>query len=118
MVSPINGDKPISVGTERSGASARNARSEQPSVAASRTPEHTGNPPEGAILDVEGARRLFDLENQSSRLQSAGISTPEAARSLLDQVLGQIGARPGEALKAQASQAAPPLANLLKTMPG
>lgn len=118
MVSPINGDKPLSVSTDRSGESARNARSEQPAVTSANAPERASSRPAETLLEVEGARQLYDLEHQPPRSLGTGISSPEEARSLLNQVLGQISARPEDTLKAQGAQAAPPLANLLKTMPG
>ena len=117
MVNPVNGDKSISLTTDRPGASAKNARSEQAAVTPSPGPEAKTSAPLGTTLEVDDALQLYNLENQPPRVSGAGISSSEEARSLLDRILEQISAQPGQALKAQGSQAAAPLANLLKTAP-
>ncbi len=117
MISPISGDKPIAASTERAGESSKNSRIEQTSIAPSNAPEHKAAEPVGTTVEVDKARQLYELENQQSRVSGAQITTPEAARSLLDRILEQFSAMPEQAMKSQASDAAAPLANLLQTAP-
>ncbi len=116
MVSPINGDKPIAVATERSGESTHGGRSEQ--AAATASPHQTkAAKPVDTSVEVEGARQLYDLENQAIREPGTAIASPEEARSVLDRVLEQIGTRPQQALQAQGSGVTAPLAKLLQSAP-
>jgi hypothetical protein len=117
MVSPINGDKPIAASTERSGESAKNSRREPASLAPSSSLKSNTAEPVGSIVEVDKARHLYDLENQTARVTAAEITTPEAARSLLDQILEQLNRAPEQAMKSQASGASAPLANLLQAAP-
>lgn len=117
MVSPINSDKPIASSTERTGESAKNSRNEQAAKAPSSSQEHKSTEPAGTTVEVDKARQLYELANQKSRATGTEITTPEAARSLLNQILEQISAMPEQAMKSQASHAASPLANLLQTAP-
>ncbi|MEJ2394148.1 MAG: ribosome maturation factor rimM, partial [Candidatus Thiodiazotropha sp.] len=71
----------------------------------------------GSIVEVDKARHLYDLENQTARVAATEITTPEAARSLLDQILEQLNRAPEQAMKSQASGETAPLANLLQTAP-
>jgi len=117
MVSPINGEKPIATSAERLAESSRNNRPEQPVASPASSPEK--QPAESAAdnLKLEQARQLFDLENRTARPAGKEITTPEAARSLLDQILEQISSTPEQAVKAQGSVSSP-LANLLQVAPG
>ena len=117
MVSPINGEKPIATSTERLGESSKNNRPEQvaPSSASSR--QSKPDEPTGDEIKLDQARQRLDLENQMTRPAGEQIATPEAARSLLDQILAQISSSPEQAFKAQGS-ASSPLANLLQSAPG
>jgi cytoskeletal protein RodZ len=117
MVNPINGDKPIAVTTERSGESTHNRRSERTATAPSAPVEPKAAEPASTTVEVEGARQRYDLETQAARVSGAEISSPEAARSVLDQLLEQIGTRPEQALQAQGSGAKVPLAKLLQAAP-
>jgi phage gp37-like protein len=117
MISPISGDKSIAASTERAGESSKNSRSEETTIAPSNAPELKTTEPLGTTVEVDKARQLYDLENQSPRVSGAQIATPEAARSLLDRILEQFSAMPEQAMKSQASAATAPLANLLQTAP-
>jgi hypothetical protein len=117
MISPINGDKPVTVSTERSGESAKSNRAEQTAVTPSGTSSSHTTDPVGAIVEVDKARQLYEMENQSARVPGAEIKTPEAARSLLDQIIEQFSKSPEEAMKSQTSGASAPLINLLETAP-
>ncbi|MEJ2692461.1 MAG: hypothetical protein P8166_05200 [Candidatus Thiodiazotropha sp.] len=117
MVSPINADKPITAPTERSGEPPKNSRSEQLPSAPSAPQQQRAVEATGATLEVDKARQLFDLENQQTRVSGTEITTPDAARSLLDRILEQFSSMPEEAMKTQGSQVPAPLANLLQTAP-
>lgn len=116
MVSPINGDKPITVSTEQTGKSTKNRPNEPTANAPSSSLEGQVAEPVGTTLEVDKARRLYDLENQTSRIAGAEITTPEAARSLLEEILAQFKQAPEQAVKSQGSQG-DALANLLQTAP-
>ncbi len=117
MVNPINGDKPIAVTTERAGESTNGRRSEKAAATPSAPTESKPAEPAGTTLEVEGARQLYELENQAARVSGAGITSPEAARTVLDQLLEQIGTQPEQALQAQGSGVTAPLAKLLQAAP-
>jgi acetylglutamate synthase len=117
MVSPINGDTSIRTSTERSGETAKNSRGEQATSSSSLPLEQKSAKPSGSTVEVDDARQLFDLENQASRISGMETTTPEEARSLLDQVLEHIRNSPEEALASQGSRATSTLANLLQTNP-
>jgi hypothetical protein len=116
MVSPINGDKPITATAERSGESTKSSRGDQAASGPSNTLEHKAAKPVGATLEVDKARQLYDLESQKSRGTGQAIESPEAARSLLQEILEQFSAMPEQAVKSQGSQPAA-LANLLLSAP-
>lgn len=116
MVSPINGDKPITTTAERSGESAKSSRGEQAASGPSNTLEHKAAKPVGTTMEVDKARQLYDLESQQSRGTEQAVASPEAARSLLQEVLEQFSAAPEQAMKSQGSQSAA-LANLLLSAP-
>jgi hypothetical protein len=117
MVSPINGDKPITAPTGRSAESPKNSRSEQTPSAPSSPLEQRAVEGTGTTLEVDKARQLFDLENQQTRISGTEITTPDAARSLLDTIIEQFSSMPEQAMKTQGSQVMAPLANLLQTAP-
>jgi hypothetical protein len=116
MVSPINGENPLASPSERLGESAKNSRQEQRVASPTGSEKPATAEPAGETPTLDQARQLFELENQAARPASEKINTPEAARSLLDQILTQIGNNPEQAVKAQGSVSSP-LANLLQTSP-
>jgi hypothetical protein len=117
MVSPINGEKPIASSAERPGESSKNGRPEQPAGSTASSPENKSVAAASESPKLDQARQLYDLENQAARPAGERIDTPEAARSLLDQILEQISSTPEQALKAQ-GEVTSPLANLLQAAPG
>ena len=116
MVSPITGDKPITATTEQAGESAKKSRSEQVAIGPSSSLEHKAAEPVGSTLEIDKARHLYELENQKSRVTENEITTPEAARSLLSEIIEQISTAPEQAMKSQGAQTAA-LANLLQSSP-
>ena len=117
MVSPINGEKPIAASTERLGESSKQNRSEQVAPTSPSSGQTKAAEPAGEEIKLDQARQRLDLENQMTRPAGEQIATPEAARSLLDQILTQISDAPEQAFKAQGSVSSP-LANLLQSAPG
>ena len=117
MVSPINGEKPITTSSERPGESSKNNRAEQVAPSPASSPQSKPAEPAGEEMKLDQARQRLDLENQMTRPAGEQIATPEAARSLLDQILAQISDAPEQAFKAQGSVSSP-LANLLQSTPG
>lgn len=116
MVSPVNGDKPVSPSTERSGGSHKSNQSQQV-VAQPGTTEHQASETASTTLEVDKARQLYEMESQKNRALASAIDTPEAARSLLDRIVNQFGNTPEQAFKSQASGSLTPLANLLEAAP-
>lgn len=117
MVSPINGEKPIATTTERPGESSKNHRAEQVAPSPASSSQAKPAEPAGEEIKLEQARQRLDLENQMTRPAGERIATPEAARSLLDQIVAQISDSPEQAFKAQGAVTSP-LANLLQSAPG
>lgn len=116
MVSPVNGDKPITPATERTGQSNKGVKTAQTAVQTP-TMENTTSGPVSAIVEVDMARHLFELESQKSGALDSAISSPEEARSLLHKILDQFNSSPELALHSQGSKSASALANLLQTAP-
>lgn len=117
MISPVNGEKPLASSSERLGESSKNNRAEQTAGSPARSGENPSAPAASESPKLDQARQLYELENQAARPAGERIDTPEAARSLLDQILEQISHSPDQALKAQ-GKVSSPLANLLQAAPG
>lgn len=116
MVNPVNGDKPIVPSTERSGSSGKGAKSEQ-ALAQAPTMQSPTPEPVSAVVEVDKARQLYALESQKNSALDSTISTPEEARSLLNEILDQISKTPALALQSQGASSSSVLANLLQTAP-
>jgi K+/H+ antiporter YhaU regulatory subunit KhtT len=116
MVSPVNGDKPISPSTERSGQSSKNLKSEQASALAPSMQSATTEPV-SAIVEVDKARQLYELESQKTNALDSTITSSEEARSLLNKILDQFNRAPEQALLSQGARSSSALANLLQTAP-
>jgi hypothetical protein len=117
MVSPINGEKPLASSAERLGESTKNSRPEQRTGSPASSPENKPAEAADESPKLDQARQLYELENQTARPAGERITTPEAARSLLNQILEQISSTPEQAVKAQGAVSSP-LANLLQAAPG
>ena len=113
MVTPVNSDKPISLGTE----------GKTQSTGKVNTAEATGNQQQKSASqvetgpDVENARQLYQLENKTLETVRPNITSPEEARNLLNQILEQFSASPGDAVKAQSGGSNSMLNSLLSTAP-
>ncbi len=116
MVNPINGEKPLALSTERSGASSRNSRAEL--AEGSESPrEREAAESVGASVDVDNARQLYEMETQRAQGAATQIATPEQARSVLQQILQQFSALPEQAMRSQGSGVSAQLAGVLQTAP-
>ncbi len=116
MVNPINGEKPLALSTERSGASAKNSRAER--AEGSESPrEREGAEPAGASVDVDNARQLYEMETQRAQGATTQIATSEQARSVLQQVLQQFSTTPEQAMQSQGSGVSAQLAGVLQAAP-
>ncbi|MCU7935676.1 MAG: hypothetical protein KZQ99_12480 [Candidatus Thiodiazotropha sp. (ex Dulcina madagascariensis)] len=118
MVSPVNSDKPINTTAEKSGYSNRSVKTDQTTVNTTNlethAPEAAGS---GSTLEVDKARRLFEMEAGRANGADSDISTPAQARALLDNILRQFTASPEDAMKSQSAKATQPLASLLENAP-
>ena len=117
MVSPVNGDKPLAPSTERSGQSSKSVKSEPAIGLPSQNTTGASAEPVSAIVEVDKARQLYEMESQKSSALDSAISTPDEARSLLNRILDQFGNAPEQALRSQGGNASAALANLLQTAP-
>ncbi|MEN8166483.1 MAG: hypothetical protein ABFR65_03280 [Pseudomonadota bacterium] len=117
MVTPVNPDKSITPGTDRTTQSNQRLNVEQGgdqrSIAESQTAAHTES-----RLDVDSARQLYQLENKGSETIGPGIETHEQARTLLNQLLQQFTASPEQASKIHSGESNTLLAKLLAAAPG
>jgi hypothetical protein len=116
MINLINGDKPISPATERSGESHKSAKPEQANLP-SGTTEAQPDKPVGSNVEIDQARQLYNLETQANRPPASAVETPAAARSLLNTIMEQFRSTPEQAFKSQATQVSTPLAKLLEQAP-
>lgn len=114
MVTPVNSDKPMTLGTNGT----------TPSTGRASSTEATGDKNQNSIApqadtgpDVENARQLYQLENNPLETVRPSITSPEAARTLLNQILEQFSAAPADAIKVQGSGSNGLLGNLLSTAP-
>ncbi|MET0070791.1 MAG: hypothetical protein ABW096_12205 [Candidatus Thiodiazotropha sp.] len=116
MVSPVNSDKPINTTTEQSGRSHQSQTTTETAAAQSKQQPQpaTANAP---TVEVDQARRLYDIEN--NRIESSGtpLKTPEEARSMMQSIVQQIAASPETAAKAQAAKASKTLSAILQNAP-
>ncbi len=116
MINPINGEKPLAISTERSGASTKNGRSERTEANESPLGREAAEPV-GTSVDVENARQLYEMETQRTQGAAVEIATPDQARSVLQQILQQFSAEPEQAMKSQASGVSARLAGVLQAAP-
>ncbi|MCU7932206.1 MAG: hypothetical protein KZQ90_15495 [Candidatus Thiodiazotropha sp. (ex Codakia rugifera)] len=116
MISPVNSDKPISTTTEQSGRS--NQGKETGQATASTTTQEGKTPiADSSTLEVDNARQLFNIETHRANATNAVISTPEQARSLLENILQQFATSPESAAKSQATKVSTALSSLLESAP-
>ncbi|MEN8179709.1 MAG: ribosome maturation factor rimM [Pseudomonadota bacterium] len=116
MVIPVNSDKPVTTGSDRTTQSRQEMTREQ--IGSQRSDSTLqGTPGTETKPDVETARHLYQLENNPLETVRSGIETPEQARSLLNQLLQQFSAAPEAALKTQGSGSNNLLGNLLSAAP-
>jgi hypothetical protein len=114
MVSPVNSDKLINTSTDQSGRSQTSQKTEQAPVSSTtQQPQETqANSP---TVEVNQARRLFEIENNRIEASENTLQTPEQARSLLENIVQQIAATPEKAVEAQAGNAsADPISGILQ----
>jgi biopolymer transport protein ExbB/TolQ len=118
MISPVNSDKPIKPSTDHSDRSQANRETaEAPSLPSSQ--QNTQKTQSTAsTVEVDQARRVFDIENSNLQPLENAPQTPEQARSLLDGILAQLSASPETAAEAQASNSsADTIAGILRGAP-
>jgi hypothetical protein len=117
MISPVNSDKPINTSTDQSGQSRSSQKTTQ--AAEQTAPQQTQTTQaSGSTVEVDQARRLYDIENNRIQASEFTLETPEEARSLLDNIVQQIANTPDAAAKAQAGNAtADPLSAILQSAP-
>ncbi|MCU7802856.1 MAG: hypothetical protein KZQ92_07795 [Candidatus Thiodiazotropha sp. (ex Lucinoma borealis)] len=116
MISPVNSDKPISTTTEQSGRSNRGNETDQTTVSTT-TQESRTSIADSSTLEVDNARQLFNIETNRANAANAVISTPEQARSLLENILQQFASSPESAAKSQAAKVSTTLSSLLESAP-
>jgi hypothetical protein len=117
MISPVNSDKAINTSTDQSGrsnSSQKAAESSAPSTA-QQTQETQAN---NSTVEVDQARKLFDIESNRVEAPNNAIKTPEQARSLLESIVQQIVTTPESAVKAQAGNVSTdPITHILQSAP-
>ncbi|MEW8508639.1 MAG: hypothetical protein AB2598_18260 [Candidatus Thiodiazotropha sp.] len=116
MISPVNSDKPINTTTEQSGRSHTDHKTAEAATSAS-TQQSEAAKADAPTVEVDQARRLFDMENNSIAPPETPLNTAEEARSTLASMLQQIAASPNTAAKAQAANAGSQLATVLQNAP-
>jgi hypothetical protein len=116
MISPVNSDKTINTSTEQSG---RSNPSQKTAAATEQIPnrQHQTVEPHDSTLEIDQARRLFDMENNRIQRAESGLENPQQARTLLQSIVQQIAGSPEEAAKAQAGKASAALSSLLQSAP-
>jgi hypothetical protein len=117
MISPVNSDKLVNTSTDQSGRSHSSQKTTQApaSSTAQQTQATQANSP---TVEVDQARRLFDIENNRIEASGDALQTPEQARSLLENIVQQIAATPESAAEAQAGNAfADSISGILQTAP-
>ncbi|MES9992949.1 MAG: hypothetical protein ABW098_13405 [Candidatus Thiodiazotropha sp.] len=116
MISPVNSDKPINTTTEQSGRSHKGQNTSAATAPQSK-PQTEAVKANDASVDVDQARRLFDIENNSIAPPETPLNSAQEARSTLDAMLQQITASPDTAAQAQASKASSQLSTILQNAP-
>lgn len=117
MISPVNSDKPINTSTDQSGRSHTSQKTAEASAQAT-TQQTQASEESSTTVDVNQARRLYDLENNRIQASASNLKTPEDARSLLENIVQQIATTPETAAKVQAGNAAAdPMAGILQSAP-
>lgn len=102
MINPVNSDKPINASTDQSGRSqASRKTAETPSLPSGRQ-KTEATQSTTTTVEVDQARRLFDIENNRIQPLENALQTPEQARSTLQSILQQLAASPETGAKAQA----------------
>ncbi|MES9968741.1 MAG: hypothetical protein ABW092_01825 [Candidatus Thiodiazotropha sp.] len=117
MISPVNSDKPINTSTDQSGRSHTSQKTTETSTQAAS--QQTQAPQaSSSTVEVDQARRLYDLENNRVQATQSSLATAEEARSLLENIVQQMAATPQTAASAQAGKAAAdPMAGILQSAP-
>jgi hypothetical protein len=117
MISPVNSDKLINTSTDQSGrshSSEKTADRSSPSTTQQTQAPQASSP----AVEVDQARRLYDIENNRVEASNNALQTPEQARSLLDSIVQQIVTTPESAAEAQAGNAsADPISSILQSAP-
>ncbi|MBT2970102.1 MAG: hypothetical protein B6D72_05995 [gamma proteobacterium symbiont of Ctena orbiculata] len=116
MVSPVTSDKPINTTTEQSGRSHASQTTTE-TAAAQAKQQPASAPANGPTVEVDQARRLFDIENNRIESSETLLNTPEEARSMMLSIVQQMAASPETAAKAQAAKASSPLSDILQNAP-
>ncbi|MEW7975865.1 MAG: hypothetical protein AB2540_01570 [Candidatus Thiodiazotropha endolucinida] len=117
MISPVNSDRPINTSTDQSGRSHTSQKPVEASVQ-STTQQPQATQVDSAAVEVDQARRLFDIENNRAQASENALNTPEQARSLLESIVQQISTTPATAAEAQAGKAsADPISGVLQSAP-
>ncbi|MGD8912076.1 MAG: hypothetical protein PVI97_02400 [Candidatus Thiodiazotropha sp.] len=117
MISPVSSDKAINTSTDQSGrshSSQKTAETSAPSTT-QQTQETQANSP---TVEVDQARKLFDIENNRVETSNNTLQTPEQARSLVESTVQQIVTTPESAARAQAGNASTdPIMHILASAP-
>lgn len=117
MISPVNSDRPINTSTDQSGRSHTSQKPVEASVQ-SNTQQSQATQADSAAVEVDQARRLFDIENNRAQASENALNTPEQARSILESIVQQISTTPATAAEAQAGKAsADPISGVLQSAP-
>jgi biopolymer transport protein ExbB/TolQ len=118
MISPVNSDKPVNVTTDHSDRSQASRKTTEATQLPSAQQNTQRSQSTGSTVEVDQARRLFDIENSDAQPLENAPQTPEQARSLLDGILQQLTANPETAAEAQAgSSSADAIASILRSAP-
>lgn len=116
MVTPVNPDKSVSSFADKPLQS--NQRMPTGQDHQSKDPAASRSTASSEIhVDVESARQLYQMEHQQTAAVSNRVTTPQQAKTLLDQILQQFSATPDKTLQAQAPNGTAALANLLQRAP-
>ncbi|MES9833607.1 MAG: hypothetical protein ABW157_03620 [Candidatus Thiodiazotropha sp. LLP2] len=116
MINPVNSDKNIQTTTDRSSQSPANTKTDLATGNGESVQETQASTSSRSTVDVDNARQLYEMETARSA-SAESISTPQQARSLVQNLLQQISNSPESAAEAQLAQITRPLANLLESAP-
>ncbi|MES9818346.1 MAG: hypothetical protein ACH255_07030 [Candidatus Thiodiazotropha sp.] len=118
MISPVNSDRPINPSTDQSGRSHTSQKPVETSVQSTTQQSQATQADSAAAVEVDQARRLFDIENNRAQASENALNTPQQARSLLESIVQQISTTPVTAAEAQAGKAsADPISGVLRSAP-